>query len=289
MSPQDYCRAKAAPEGSSGYYALLFAPAAARDGLAALAAYRAEVLEIPHEVSDPGVGAVKLNWWQEEIERLGQGEPRHPITQALLPAVHTHDLPLTGLGEVIEAARMDLEYGHYPTLRELTLYCHRAGGAVADLAWRLSGASGSDAAPFAHDLSMGLELTRMIRHLRRDLRAGRVYIPEDELQMAGLDADTLLRGEQDEARQALLARQARRARRFLDNAIARLPASARGGQVHGLILAVLYRQLLDRLAADGYPVLERRHHLTPMRKLWLAWRTARRPGRVRPAPGEILQ
>lgn len=269
------------------YYALLFAPNEVRAGLTALAAYRAEILEIPREVSEAGVGAVKLTWWQEELERLQNGEPRHPVTQALLPAAQANALNLEGLSEVIEAARMDLEYGRYPTLRELTLYCHRAGGAIADLAWRLTGASAAEAAPFAHDLSMGLELTRMIRHVRRDVRAGRVYIPEDELTLAGLDADTLLDERPNQAREDLMARQGARARRFLDSAVAQLPSHARSGQAYGLVLAVLYRRLLSTLARDGYPVVAREHHLTPLRKFWLAWRTARRPNAIQPAPGAL--
>ncbi len=289
MDPLEYCRNKAAPEGSSFYYALLFAPPASRDGLLALAAFRTEVLEIPREVSDAGVGAVKLNFWQEELERLSHGQPRHPVAQALLPAIEEYQLPTEGLSEVIEAARMDLEYGRYPTLRELTLYCHRAGGAVADMAWRLSPDTGQDAAPFAHDLAMGLELTRMIRHLRRDLRAGRLYIPEDELSLSGLDSTSLMTEEQASKRTQLLQRQGDRARRFLDSAIAQLPDGSRRHQLHGLVLAVLYRQLLDRIAADDYPVLTRQHHLTPLRKLWLAWRTARRPKSVRPRTGESTQ
>jgi phytoene synthase len=284
MEPLDYCRAKVAPDGSSTYYALLFAPAAARAGLTALAAYRAEVLEIPREVSDAGVGAVKLNWWQEELERLAAGEPRHPVSQALQPALRDHQLDMDGLGEVIEASRMDLEYGRYPTLRELTLYCHRAGGAVADMAWRMGGSSGTEAAPFAHDLAMGLELTRMIRHLRRDVRAGRLYIPEDELSLSGLGTEDLLGADHSDTVRDLLTRQGNRARAFIDSAISRLPYSARRAQAYGLVLAVLHRRLLDDLAADGYAVAERQVHLTPLRKLWLAWRTARRPHKVHPLP-----
>ena len=64
MDPLDYCRQKVAPDGSSVYYALLFAPNEARACLTALAAYRAEILEIPREVSEAGVGAVKLTSWQ---------------------------------------------------------------------------------------------------------------------------------------------------------------------------------------------------------------------------------
>lgn len=284
-APTDYLR-EAAPDGSSVYYALLFAPAEQRAGLAALAAYRQTLLAIPRNVSEAGIGAVKLNWWTEEIERLQRDQPRHPITQALAPVVQTHQLDVQGLSDVIEAARMDLEYGHYPTLRELTLYCHRAGGAIADLAWRLSGAEGVDVAPFAHDLSMGLELTRMIRHLRRDTEAGRLYIPEDEMQAAGLTLETLSDDDQKTARTQLLERQSRRAQQFLDSAIQHLSAPARPNQTYGLVLAVLYRALLKTMTDDGLPVFEQQHHLTPLRKLWLSWRTAKRPQRVQPAPGE---
>lgn len=282
MDAADYCRGKAAPDGSSLYYALLFAPQEQRAGLTALAAYRAEILEIPRKVSEPGIGAVKLNWWQEELERLEQNQPRHPITQALAPVMSTHSLDPHGLTEVIEAARMDLAYGRYPTLRELTLYCHRAGGAIADMAWRLSGAQGKDAAPFAHDLAMGLELTRMLRHLRRDIQAGRLYIPEDELTAEGLSSEMLLDPAHHASCTRLLDRQGRRAREFLDNAIGHLTPIERPNQRFGLGLAVLYRALLMALADDGYPVLNKHHYLTPLRKLWLAWRSARHPERIHP-------
>ena len=286
MEALEYCRQKVAPDGSSLYYALLFSPSEQKTALTSLAAFRAEVLEIPREVSDAGVGAVKVNWWKEELQRLRQGQPRHPITQAMQASLPTELIHNDSLDGVIEACEMDLEYGHYPTLRELTLYCHRAGGGIADLAWRLTPDTGRDAAAFAHDLAMGLELARMIRHLRRDLLAGRVYIPEDELLGAGLDAQSLMSTEAADARSALIGRQAQRAKRFLDSAIAQLPLAARPTQRYGLILAVLYRDWLDMLERDQYPVLERQHHLTPLRKFYRAWMTAWRPGRVRPGPEE---
>lgn len=287
MAPLDYCRRKVAPEGSSLYYALLFAPPTQKTALTALAAYRAEILEIPREVSDPGVGTVKINWWREELQRLREGRSRHPITQALQSSLPEDQLASDSLNGVIEACEMDLEYGRYPTLRELTLYCHRAGGGIADMAWRLGAETGRDAAPFAHDLAMGLELVRMIRHLRRDLLAGRIYIPEDELVGAGLDAESLLTTSAQEARSALISRQAQRARRFLDSAIGHLPPPVRSTQRYGLILAVLYRDWLDALARDNYSVLERQHHLTPLRKFYRAWRTAWRPSRVKPTSKEV--
>ncbi|HEY3486902.1 MAG TPA: hypothetical protein VGL10_02445, partial [Gammaproteobacteria bacterium] len=56
----------------------------------------------------------------------------------------------------------------------------------------------------------------------------------------------------------------------------KLPAADRYNQRSGIIMAAIYEKLLDEIEADGYRVLEQRISLTPLRKLWIAWRTARR-------------
>ena len=79
--------------------------------------------------------------------------------------------------------------------------------------------------------------------------------------------------------QALLRHQADRARRTCEEALALLPEGDRRRQLPGLIMARIYMVLLEEIEADGCRVLERRIRLTPLRKLWLAWTTARRERR----------
>jgi len=67
--------------------------------------------------------------------------------------------------------------------------------------------------------------------------------------------------------------QTERARMSYDEALALLPPEDRKAQRPGLIMAAIYRTLLDEIAHDGYRVLEQRTALTPVRKLWIAWRT----------------
>jgi phytoene synthase len=57
--------------------------------------------------------------------------------------------------------------------------------------------------------------------------------------------------------------------------MSQLPAVDRKAQRAGLIMAAIYRTLLRELARDGYRVLDRRTSLTPLRKLWIAWKTSR--------------
>ena len=73
-----------------------------------------------------------------------------------------------------------------------------------------------------------------------------------------------------------MAEQVARARRWHARAMAALPAEDRRAQRPGLIMAAIYRALLDEIERDGYRVLDHRIALTPLRKLWIAWKTARR-------------
>ena len=86
---------------------------------------------------------------------------------------------------------------------------------------------------------------------------------------------TLLRGEVAPPFRELMAFEVERAQQWYARALAQLPPGDRKAQRTGLIMAAIYRTLLDEIARDGYRVLDRRTSLTPLRKLWIAWKTAR--------------
>ncbi|MCS4505026.1 Phytoene synthase [wastewater metagenome] len=277
MQPQQYCRDKAAPPGSSLHYALLFADDAdSREALLAVNAVHAELTAIPREVSDPGVAAAKLAWWREEVGRALDGGAQHPAAQALAAANARRALPRDDLEALLDGVAMDLEYGGYPSFRELSVYCHRLGGGSVRLAVAGCGAAPDTAATLAHDLGMALPLLRGLRRLRPELEAGRLHLPEDELAQAGLERGQLLREPDSEPVRAFLDGQAARIMDFLDNALAAVPDAEQRRLLPLTVHARLYRTLLERLRAEGMPVLQQRHHLTPVRKLWHAWRHARR-------------
>ena len=66
-----------------------------------------------------------------------------------------------------------------------------------------------------------------------------------------------------------------RAREWYARALAQLPAADRRAQRTGLIMAGIYQTVLAEIARDGYRVLDRRTSLTPLRKLYIAWKTSR--------------
>ena len=106
-----------------------------------------------------------------------------------------------------------------------------------------------------------------------DARRGRVYLPVDELARHGLGVEDILERRGGEAFRSLMAAQADRAESLYEQAFARLAQEDRRDQRAGLIMAAIYRTLLAEIRRDGFPVLEGRVSLTPIRKLWIAWKT----------------
>jgi len=273
MTPDEYCQQKAAASGSSFYYSFLFLPSERRRAITALYAFCREVDDIVDEVSDVGVARTKLAWWRTEVANLFAGHPQHPVTKALAPFTASHGIDAGRMNEIIDGMEMDLVYHRYPDFDSLKLYCHRAAGVVGQLSASIFGYSEASTLEYAESLGIAFQLTNIIRDVGEDARRGRVYLPQDELARFGLTPEDILERKGGEPFVKLMRFQSERAQSYYDLAFSKLAPADRRSQRAGFIMAAIYRTLLDEIQRDDFQVLEQRVTLTPMRKLWIAWKT----------------
>ena len=273
MTPAQYCQQKAAASGSSFYYSFLFLPPEQRRAITALYAFCREVDDAVDEVADAGVARAKLAWWGEEVQAIYQRTPRHPVGHALAPVVQVFDLPQESLQLIVAGMGMDLDYNRYPDFATLAVYCYRVAGVVGELSARIFGYTDARTLEYARTLGLAFQLTNIVRDVGEDVRRNRIYIPLEELTRFGLSTDDLILFREDERFARLIAFQAARAREQYDSAMALLPDADRKAQRAGLVMAAIYRELLDQIEASGCKVLNQRIALTPLRKLWIAWKT----------------
>lgn len=274
MSAQAYCQQKAAASGSSFYYSFLFLPKAKREAITALYAFCREVDDVADECTDINIARTKLVWWRNEIRQLYAGNPQHPVTQALLPAIQTYKMDEEHFLEIIDGMEMDLDQNRYTDFKQLQLYCYRVASVVGLLSVQIFGYNNRNTLKYAHDLGMAFQLTNIIRDIGEDARRGRIYIPQDEIKKAGLSETDILHGHLSLKMQALIDFQIERAERLYDKALTALPQEDKKSQRTGLIMAAIYRTLLREIKRGGsQQVLHARISLTPLRKLWLAWTT----------------
>jgi phytoene synthase len=272
----EYCQQKAAPPGSSSYYALRQAPAGRQPLLTALFALRREFEETVKETSDPAIGRTKLAWWQNETAALAAGTPSHPVSKALAAHLGSGvEVEYPALQTLLAGFEMDLDQARYLDYPNLRRYLHGVGGTFATLVARTTAQNPAEAADWAAPLGHALMLAELVAELGNDARHGRIYIPIDEMQRFNVTAADLINRKYSDAFTELMRFQTTRARDAIRTALAALPAGERRTQRTLRAQAALALALLDEVERDGYQVLHQRIALTPIRKLWIAWRAAR--------------
>ncbi len=272
MTPETYVQEKAAASGSSFYYAFLFLPAHRRAAITAFYAFCREVDDVVDEVHDLGVAAQKLAWWKQEVAQAFAGKPSHPVMQALMPHAAQFQIEQHHLQAVIEGCQMDLDQTRYLDYAGLQRYCHLVAGVVGEVAARIFGQTQEATTTYAHKLGQAFQLTNIIRDVGEDAMRGRIYLPITDLQQFDVKAHEITKREYSDRFTALMRFQAQRAHQLYEEAFALLPAEDRRSQKPGLMMASIYRTLLREIEAEHFQVLHQRIGLTPLRKLWLAWK-----------------
>ena len=273
MDPHEYCQTKAAQSGSSFYYSFLFLPEDRRRAITTLYAFCREVDDVVDESTDAAVARIRLAWWRSELAAVFHGTPQHPVARALAEIAPRFNLAEDRLFEIIDGMQMDLDHKHYPDFEALKLYCHRVAGVVGLLSAEIFGYQDPRTLEYADLLGTAFQLTNIIRDVGEDARRDRIYLPLDELERHGVSLDDIAQSRETDGFRRLMEFQIERAQGYYRDAFAQLPAVDRRAQRAGIMMAAIYQTLLEEIRRDGCRVLTQRTSLTPLRKLWIAWRT----------------
>ena len=273
MSPDEYCQQKTVQSGSSFYYSFLFLAPERRRAITALYAFCREVDDTVDETSDESIARIKLAWWRTEVAAMYNGTPTHPVMLALQPHLAIYDLKEVHLQAIIDGMEMDLNQSRYLDFPALKKYCWHVASVVGILSASIFGVTDPRTLAYAEKLGLAFQLTNIIRDVGEDARKGRIYLPVNELQQFGVTAADLLNARHSDKFEQLMAYQSARAQATYDEAFALLPKADRRAQRPGLMMAAIYRAVLVEIERDHFHVLTQRISLTPLRKLWLAWKT----------------
>jgi phytoene synthase len=190
---------------------------------------------------------------------------------ALGDSVRRWGIPQEPIQDLICGVEMDLTVRRYATFAELDLYCYRVAGTVGLLMAPILGCRDPRALGAAADLGRAMQLTNILRDVGEDLERDRVYLPQDELAAAGLHEADLAAGRVDERFRAFMCRQVARARDYYRRGLAGVPAlSGWRCRLTVRLMALIYRDILRVIEAQGHDVFRGRAVVPTRRKLLLA-------------------
>ncbi len=230
-----------------------------------------DVADEPGPIEDKRAG---LAAWRETIAGLYQGVAHDPVTRVLRAAVQRYALRQDDFQAVIDGMQMDAETVIVaPDLTTLDLYCDRVASAVGRLSVRVFGDSSPTADQVAFSLGRALQLTNILRDVAEDAERGRLYLPREWLDEAGVphdpDAATASPGLPQ-----VCGRVAAAAHAHFDAAHAAMRACNRRAMRPARLMGATYAAILDQLEARGWRDLNQRASVPTWRKLWIAARYA---------------
>lgn len=257
------------------YLAALFAADEARPGLLALYAFNLAIARTRETVSEPILGQMRLQWWRDAVAAIYDGGgPRHDTAGALAAAIRRHDLPRAPIEALIDGRERDLDPEPPADVAALERYAEATSANLACLALVVAGDRGAETAEAGRHVGIAWALTGLLRAVPFHARTGRLWLPRDRLDAAGLSAEDVFTNRKPKALGPVVATVAAAARGHLDAArrgLGRMPRSARAV----LLPAVLAEAYLGRLAAAGHDPFAGPIEITRLGRLGrLAWAAA---------------
>jgi presqualene diphosphate synthase len=271
--------AQARASGSSFYAAMRILPKPQRQAMFEIYSFCRAVDDVADDEGDRGLRAVKLEEWRRDIDAIYRGVPSLRLG-GLAAAVKQFGMRRDDFQAVIDGMAMDVTADiRAPDLKTLDLYCDRVASAVGRLSIKVFGMTETEGFLLAHHLGRALQLTNILRDIDEDAAIGRLYLPREDLEAAGIDvADAaevdpkavLAHAGLADACKPMMAR----AREHFAEADKVMRRTRRRVVKAPRIMGAAYKAYLDAVTARGFAPPRERIKLSKPRILWIILRHA---------------
>jgi squalene synthase HpnC len=188
---QDYCKRLATSHYENFLVAGIFCPKPLRQHFYNVYAYCRISDDLGDEIGDTQKSLILLDWWEDELNAMYAGAPRHPVFVALSETVQKFGIPAEPFRDLLTAFRQDQVTPRYPTYSDLMGYCKNSANPVGRLVLYLCGYSDATRLALSDKTCTALQLANFWQDVTRDLEKNRIYIPLEDMARFGVTEEQL--------------------------------------------------------------------------------------------------
>jgi 15-cis-phytoene synthase len=263
------CRRLNAAHGRTYYLATLLLPPAKRPHVHALYGLARYADELVDDLDEPDPAKL-VRWGARFLEDLDRGSSSHPISAAAIHTARTWDIPRDTFEAFLASMQMDITVTEYSTYADLEHYMYGSAGVIGLQMVPILEPLDARAAGHARILGEAFQMSNFIRDVAEDLRRGRVYLPQEDLDRFGVIRADLAPGRTPPHVRELLAFEVARTRRLYAGAEPGIDMLHPTSRDCIRTAFTLYRGILDAVEKAGYQVLDRRVAVPLPRRLRVA-------------------
>ncbi len=256
---------------SSFYYAFNLLPNEKRDAMNTVYAYCRQTDDIVDKENEPvDLRYEKLHKWATELEKSINGHSDYALLNKLGKTISQFNIPLDPFFELLKGMEMDLQKNRYLTFDDLKLYCYRVASTVGLMCIEIFGYKHKSAKDFAVELGIALQLTNILRDIKKDADSGRIYLPQEDLAKYSYSDNDILRHVYNPNFTELMKYQAQRAEIYFKKATEYLDMDDKYSMFAARAMQHIYHKLLERIIDSGYDVYNKNIKVPKIEKVGIA-------------------
>ncbi|HUN08039.1 MAG TPA: phytoene/squalene synthase family protein [Aggregatilineales bacterium] len=261
------------------YLASGLLPLEKRNAVRALYAFCRVTDDLVDRPSNEGDTLEQLTRWKQIVTE-GHPSASDPVALAWADAQARFHIPAGYAEQLINGVARDLQQKRYETFADLAEYSYGVASTVGLMAMHIIGFHSVEAVPYAVKLGVALQLTNILRDVHEDWKAGRLYLPQDELRAFEVTEEDIANQTCDDRWKAFMNFQVQRNRQLYDESRAGIALLRTDGRFAIAAAADLYRGILDNIEQHDGNIYNRRASVSTvgkLRRLPLIWWRAQTP------------
>ena len=256
---------------SSFYYAFNLLPTAKRDAMNIVYAFCRQTDDIVDEGQETKAFRYeKLRKWRIELEKSMHGISDYPIINKLAATIKKFNIPLEPFFDLMRGMEMDLQRNRYLTFEDLRVYCYSVASTVGLMCIEIFGYKHPTTRDFAINLGIALQLTNILRDVKKDAQKGRIYLPLEDLHRFNYDEQELMDGVYNQNFTAMMKYQVERARRFFEKATSCLNKEDKKAMFAARAMQHIYYRMLNKIENANYDVYNNQIKLSKFKKVGIS-------------------
>jgi len=256
---------------SSFYYAFNLLPSAKRDAMNTVYAFCRQTDDIVDEGNDPtSLKYEKLRKWRIELEKSFSGHSDYLILNKLSSTIQKFNIPLEPFFELLMGMEMDLQKNRYLTFDDLQLYCYRVASTVGLVCVEIFGYKHTSTRDFAVNLGIALQLTNILRDIKKDSENGRIYLPQEDLKKFNYNENDILNQTYNNNFKEMMKYESDRAKEYFDKATASLNIEDKASMFAARAMQHIYYKMLGKIVDVDYDVYNNNIKVSTFQKVGIS-------------------
>ncbi len=256
---------------SSFYYAFSLLPNDKRDAMNTVYAFCRKTDDIIDEGSEPDdVKYENLRKWRIEFEKAFNGNSEFSLLNKVAKTIMQFNIPVDPFFDLIKGMEMDLQKKRYFTFEDLNLYCYRVASTVGLMCIEIFGYKHKSAKDFAVNLGIALQLTNILRDIKKDAENGRIYLPQEDINRFNYSEADLMRYSYDQNFRNLMQYEVQRAKKYFENATEALDLDDKSSMFAARAMQHIYYKILERIEKVEYDVFSNEVKVSKIEKVGIS-------------------